>query len=122
MNNMFLLVNLIAISLVVFIVFWFFGAKFSNKPVSSTDVINIVIKDGVYQPALISIPAGKPITLHFMREDANGCASSVIFTQLNFSYQLPMNQVTSIVLPPQQKGEIDFTCQSGMYRGKLLVI
>ncbi|EKD70977.1 MAG: Likely secreted protein containing plastocyanin protein [uncultured bacterium] len=122
MNQTFVLVNAIGVILIFLIIWWFFGNKHSVQFVDADQPITIVIKDGMYQPALISTPAGKPIKLQFIREDDNACASSVIFTQLNFSYQLPLNQVVQVLIPPQEPGEIDFTCQAGTYRGKLVIV
>lgn len=113
--------NIIAALLIFAVLWWFFGGK-TNAVSAAVDVpITIVIKDGMYQPSLIQIPANKPVTLHFLREDDGACASTVIFTQLKRSYQLPKNTVVSVELPPQPQGTLDFTCQMGMYRGKLVV-
>ena len=122
MNHTFMIVNTIGLVLVVFVLWWFFGAKHYMEFAKADEPIFIMVKDGVYMPALISVPAGKVIRLRFRREDASACASTVIFTQLHFSYQLPLNQMVDIVLPPQKKSEIDFTCQMGMYRGKVMVV
>jgi plastocyanin domain-containing protein len=122
MNNDVLIVNMIAAVLIIMVFWWFFGSRPEAKGMSAGVPITVLIQNGVYVPALIQVPAGKPITLHFIRKDATACASAVLFPQLNFAYSLPMNQMTEIILPPQKAGEIDFTCQMGMYRGKLLVL
>jgi plastocyanin domain-containing protein len=83
--------------------------------------VTIVIKDGIYQPSEIRIPANKQVTLHFLRKDDSACAATVIFPQLKSSYDIPKNIVVAVILPPQPPGIIDFTCRMGMYRGKLVV-
>lgn len=114
-------VNLIAAALIAFVIWWFFGGKLHTATAAADVPFTIVIKGGVYQPALITIPANKPVILHFLREDDTACASTVIFTQLNLSYELPKNKVVTVELPPQPPGMLDFTCRMGMYRGKLVV-
>lgn len=111
-------VNIIAALLVLFVLWWFFG----TQQVKSADTaVTILVKDGIYQPALIQVPANKPVILHFLREDDGACSANVVFPQLKVSYQLPKNQTITVELPPQSKGTLDFTCQMGMYRGKIVI-
>lgn len=119
----FLIVNITGAMLIILTLWWFFGSKARPKVLAETDSeIHIRVKDGIYQPAQIQIPAGKTITLRFLRQDPTPCAEYVLFAQLNLSYQLPLNEEVKIIIPPQSSGEIDFTCQMGMYRGRLIVI
>ncbi len=114
-------VNIIAAALIVFVLWWFFGDKLTSATAAADVPFTIVIKNGVYQPSLINIPANKPVILHFLREDDGACASTVIFPQLKMSFELPKNKVVAVELPPQPPGMMDFTCQMGMYRGKLVI-
>ena len=45
----------------------------------------------------------------------------VLLPLLGVSADLPLGQAIKIELIPQDKGEHEFTCQMGMYRGKLIV-
>lgn len=117
----FIIVNMTALLLMGFIVWWFFGSKPKAIFAEKNKPILILVKDGVYQPAHIQIEKHKPIVLHFLRKDATPCAETVSFPQLNMAYHLGVNQTVEIVVPAQSTGEIDFTCQMGMYRGKLIV-
>ncbi len=113
-------VNILAAVLIGLVVWWFFGGK--HNPLTTADgPITIMIKDGVYQPALVRVHADQPLTLHFIREDDSPCAGTVVFQQLNLAYDLPRNKITEIILPAQKPGTIDFTCRMGMYRGKIVV-
>ncbi len=114
-------VNIIAAILIVMVIWWFFGNKLKPMVATAELPFTIVIKDGIYQPALIQIPANKEVSLQFLREDDNPCAATVTFPQLQLSYELPKNKIVKVVLPPQPTGTLDFTCQMGMYRGKLVV-
>lgn len=116
-----ILVNLIALLLIIFVLWWFFGSKTKAKRMDANLPITILVKDGVYQPARIAVPAGKEIKLQFVRSDAAPCAEYVVFSKLNTSYRLPLNQKVEVTLPPLSESELDFTCQMGMYRGKIIV-
>lgn len=115
-----IIVNIIGLLMIGFVIWWFWFSKprvFS----SSSDVINILVKDGVYQPARIRVKLHHPLTLRFTRQDPSACAEFVVFDALNISKQLPLHQPVDIQLTLEKSGEYEFTCQMGMYRGKLIV-
>ncbi|HLB41712.1 MAG TPA: cupredoxin domain-containing protein [Gammaproteobacteria bacterium] len=116
-----LFINLSGLVLIILILWWFFFSKHRVDVMIGDKPIKILVKDGIYQPSSIQVPMGKEIKLHFVRQDGTPCAETVLFSKLNTSYQLPLNQNVEIIIPPQQPGEIEFTCQMGMYKGKLLV-
>ena len=115
-----ILVNLLALLLMGFIVWWFWLAK-SRELKAVTDTIDIVVEGGVYTPATIEVNKGDVVKLNFVRRDASPCAEKVIFSGLEISEELPLKQSKQIKLQVQQSGEYEFTCQMGMYRGKLIV-
>ena len=117
-----ILINLIGIVAILFTLWWFFFSKRRAEIIASDEPIKILVKQGIYQPALIQIPKGKEIKLQFIRQDATPCAETVVFSKLSIAQSLPLNQTVEIVIPPQQPGELEFTCQMGMYRGKLLIV
>ena len=116
-----LLVNLIAVFLIAVIIWWFWFSQSRASIANSTNPIEIKVKDGVYSPAIIQVQVDHPITLRFIREDASPCAESVIFNSLKISKHLPINEPTDLTMTVNTPGEYEFTCQMGMYRGKLIV-
>ncbi len=112
--------NLLALLLIGFIVWWFWLAKPSRRK-AVTDSIDVIVDGGVYTPAVIEVTQDKPVILNFIRRDASPCAEKVIFAEMDVSADLPLDQEKKLELNPHQKGEFDFTCQMGMYRGKLIV-
>lgn len=117
-----LIVNLTGLLLIGGIVWWFWLSKSRIKLTQVDNFIEVSVKDGVYKPAYIQVQTNHPFTLRFTREDASPCAEIVIFTTLNISQQLPLHQPTDIRLTLKNPGEYEFTCQMGMYRGKLIAI
>jgi plastocyanin domain-containing protein len=117
-----MLINILGIVLILAIIWWFWIAK---KPLlvvnTAQSVIKIIVKNGVYEPARIKIPANTSVTLQFLRHDPSGCAEYVIFSNLNISKQLPLNQPVDVVLNISEPGEYVFSCQMNMYRGTLVV-
>jgi len=113
------MINLIGILLIGFIVWWFwlYRPKLTTKV---ADALEIIVKDGIYQPAYIEAKINKPITLKFIRYDASPCAEVVNFNSLNVNKQLPLQKPVEITLTLKEAGEYEFTCQMGMYRGKIM--
>ena len=115
-----ILVNLIALLLLVGIVWWFW----LYRPVAvkkASNVGEILVDNGGYEPANIKLQKGEPVTLKFLRNDASPCAEKVIFDKLHLSVDLPVGETVEVKIQPEQAGEIGFTCQMQMYRGRLVV-
>jgi plastocyanin domain-containing protein len=115
-----MIVNIIGVSLIVLIVWWFWIKKTQPLKMSS-DAVEIIVENGVYTPASIEVKLGKPIKLSFLRKDPSPCAEKVIFDELNQSFDLAINKPTVVVLNPERAGEYTFTCQMKMYVGHLKV-
>lgn len=113
------IVNLAGLCLIGLIIWWFWLSKL-NTLTKADDFIEIKVKNGVYQPAFIQVKVNHPVTLRFIREDASPCAEVVVFGSLNINEQLPLHKPKDIVLTLKNIGEYEFTCQMGMYRGKII--
>lgn len=118
--SLLLTVNIVGILFITFIVWWFWLYK-PKKITKVSNDITVRVKDGAYQPAYIAAKVNQPITLRFIREDASVCAETVIFSALNISKNLPLNEAVELTLTIANPGKYEFTCQMAMYRGKLIV-
>jgi len=116
-----MLFNSIGILIIAFIVWWFWLAKPKTKTAVQNEVIEVIVENGVYTPSVIQAAKGRPLTLRFMRRDPSPCAEKVIFSHLNINADLPINEPKDIRLTVDTPDSYEFTCQMGMYRGKLLV-
>jgi plastocyanin domain-containing protein len=117
------LVNFAGLVVIGLIIWWFWLYKpGTTKKTTGAEPIEIIADDGVYTPSRIEVTAGKPVTLRFVRKDPSPCAEKVIFSDLNISGDLEVNEPNDIKFTPQNPGEHEFTCQMGMYRGKLIVV
>jgi len=117
------LVNIAGLGVIVWIVWYFW--LYERKGVVAAEVgdvqeVRIRVKGG-YDPDVIVVKAGKPVRLHFYREEEASCSEMVIFDDFDQSAHLPPFQETVVELTPQEPGEYGFQCQMGMLRGKLVV-
>lgn len=119
-----LLVNLAAAGTIGWIVWYFWlSAKPSVRAAvarSGAQEVYIRVKGG-YDPSLIVVEAGKPLRLHFNRQETAACSEMVMFPDFDVSRTLPAGETVTIELEPQTPGEYEFSCQMGMLRGKLVV-
>ncbi len=119
-----IIINLVGLLFIALIIWWFWLYKPQSTQVSDEDEkseVTVIIKDGIYQPAHISLHENKAITVNFIREDANPCAATVLFPDLEISADLPLNKKFSVQLPAMKKGKYTFHCQMKMYMGNISV-
>lgn len=116
-----LFINLLGIGLIFLVIWWFWMSQARVKPTKIENIVDIKVENGVYQPANIEATVNHLIVLRFIREDPSPCAETVVFHSLNVSKQLPLHQPVTISLNIKEAGDYEFTCQMGMYRGKLIV-
>ena len=103
--------------------FFWMKPKNSQPNIAVTDGIQkqLVIVKGGYKPDTISVKKGIPVRLTFRREENASCSEMVVLPDFEKSEKLPEGKEINIDFTPSQTGEFEFTCQMGMYRGKLLV-
>jgi len=113
-------INLIGLIVIGLIVWWFW--LYQTKATYVQDgSIEIRVKDGVYQPANITVPANESVQLLFYREDATPCAETLLIPELDISETLVLNKRVAITIPASNAGNYSFHCQMQMYRGTLIV-
>lgn len=116
-----ILINILGLALAAFIIWWFWIYKSGSAAHAGGEAVSIVVDSGVYNPSVIHAPAGKPLTLRFIRKDSSPCAEKVLFSDLDISADLPVGEPFDLSFTPEEPGEYEFTCQMAMYRGKLIV-
>lgn len=105
---------------IIAIAWWFWLSTPQAARATGSHAIEIRVEGGTYQPAVIAPPANQPLTLHFLRIDATPCAEQVVFAGLGIATELPLGKPHDLALPPLPPGTYEFTCQMGMYRGKVI--
>ncbi len=116
-----IIINLIGVFLIVFIIWWFWIYKKQSEAQVQGSALDIIVDSGVYEPSVVHTKAGEEVTLRFIRKDSNPCSEKVLFSGIDVSADLPINIPYELTFTPEEKGEFEFACQMGMYRGKLIV-
>ncbi len=72
-------------------------------------------------PARVSVPAGQPVDLVFVRRVEETCGTELAIPDLGIRRDLPLGQRVTVRLPPQPPGELAFSCGMDMLKGVIVV-
>ncbi|MEW5755196.1 MAG: cupredoxin domain-containing protein [Pseudomonadota bacterium] len=116
---MLVIINILGLLLIALIVWWFWMATPRAVRIAG-DIVDIRVAGGVYTPAQIQVPVGKPVRLRFLRQDATPCARQVVIPRLERVFELELNKPREVTLTFPESGEYEFACEMHMYVGRFL--
>jgi RND family efflux transporter MFP subunit len=95
----------------------------TRQAAGSADVqaANIAVTEKGFEPDRISLRAGSPVRLTFVRTTENTCGTEVVFPSLNLKRTLPLNEPVVIGFTPAVTGDIPFACGMNMLKGTVVV-
>ena len=74
-----------------------------------------------YEPAKVTLRAGAPARLTFVRTTDKTCGTEVVFPSLNIKRALPLNEPVVIEFTPTKAADIAFACGMNMLQGAVVV-
>ncbi len=116
-------VTLGGVALSGLVVWYFYFSQTAGTQVAALGGVQeaqIIVKGG-YTPDVLVVKAGQPVRFNFLRQETASCSEMVLFPDFDRSAKLPPGEVVPIEFTPETPGEYEFTCQMGMFRGKLIV-
>ena len=117
-------VIIIALFLIAFIVWWFFG-KHTESAGKSTIVNDeqtaTIVVNGGYSPSTVTLKKGIPAQVNFDMHDSTACLSHVVFEQLGVNKDLTKQKITTINIPTDKAQTFNFACGMDMFHGKVVV-
>jgi RND family efflux transporter MFP subunit len=81
----------------------------------------IIVTEQGFDPAKVSLRAGTPARITFIRTTDKTCATEVVFPSLKIKRALPLNEPVQIEFTPAKTGEIAFACGMNMLKGVVVV-
>ena len=81
----------------------------------------IVINEQGFEPSKVSLKAGTPARLTFVRTTDKTCATEVVFPSLKIKRALPLNEPVLIDFTPSKTGHVAFACGMNMLKGVVVV-
>jgi RND family efflux transporter MFP subunit len=111
------------------------GLRGAESPVGATPVAGpsqpaavpeaqggkVLVTEKGYEPAKLTLRAGQPARITFIRTTDKTCGTEVVFPSLSIRRPLPLNEPVVIEFTPQTAGEIGFVCGMNMLRGTVVV-
>jgi len=116
------ILGIIIIIIILMLLFVYF--KWSKKEVEAyggKEQRVTVVVSGTYFPNVIRAKAQKPLIIIFDRREDTTCSKKVLIPDFNIAEELPDFGKKEIKFTPQKNGEFLFTCEMGMYQGKIIV-
>ena len=98
-------------------------------PASSSDgrsgepaqTAKVVVSEQGYEPAKVTLRAGTPARITFVRTTDKTCGTEVVFPSLNIKRALPLNEPVVVEFTPAKSGDIAFACGMNMLHGTVVV-
>jgi len=81
----------------------------------------LAVTDKGFDPATITVPAGKAVTLVVTRKTDQTCAKEIVFPAQGIRKPLPLNEAVEVALPASPKGQIPYVCGMDMLHGAVIV-
>ena len=119
-----IVVDVVGLALIGFIVWFFWLVKAKGVRAVTTSAgyqEQMVLVKGGYTPDLIVVERGKPVRLNFVRQESASCSEMVLLPAFNKSTRLPEGETVPVEFLPKERGEFEFACQMGMFKGKIIV-
>ena len=88
---------------------------------SGLQTAKVVVGEQGYQPPKLTLRAGVPARITFLRTTQKTCGTEVVFPSLNIKRVLPLNEPVAIEFTPAKTGEIGFACGMDMLKGVLVI-
>jgi membrane fusion protein, heavy metal efflux system len=88
---------------------------------STVQAAKIVVTDQGFEPARVTLKAGVPAKLTFVRTSDKTCATEVVFPSLKLKRMLPLNEAVDVEFTPKTGGEIAFVCGMDMLKGAVVI-
>jgi plastocyanin domain-containing protein len=83
--------------------------------------VRIAVTEKGFEPDRVSLRAGAPAQLTFVRTTDKTCGTEVVFPSLGLKRTLPLNEPVVIEFTPARSGEVAFTCGMNMLKGVVMV-
>ena len=94
-----------------------------QSPIASSGAqdVQLTVTDAGFQPAEVSVEKDRPIRLTITRKTDATCAREIVFKEIPYKKDLPLNQAVTVELPAQPSGTLHYACGMDMIKGSVVV-
>lgn len=99
------------------------GTQAGNGAPAADDTsrVAITLTDKGYEPASVTVAAGKPVQLTVTRTSSKTCATELVMPAHGINQPLPLGEAVTITFTPASAGELTYACAMDMYKGRVIV-
>ena len=97
------------------------GSSREGRGSEAAQTAKVVVNERGYEPATVTLRAGTPARITFVRTTDKTCGTEVVFPSLNIKRALPLNEPVVIEFTPASSGDIAFACGMNMLQGTVVV-
>jgi plastocyanin domain-containing protein len=83
--------------------------------------VKISVTEKGFVPAVVTVQAGRPVTLLVTRRTARTCATELVLKTHGINEKLPLGKTVIIRFTPERPDTLDYACAMDMYHGKIVV-
>ena len=101
---------------------WYFLAPSAREPRAAGNPpqeFRVTVKAG-FHPDTLLVEAGRPVRIHFYRDETADCSERVVFESLGLDETLTPFQVTTVAFTPTEPGDYRFRCGKGVLKGRVV--
>lgn len=91
-----------------------------TTPPATSQRIEMHVKYSGFEPAVLHVKKGVPVTFAIFGDEVTGCTSRIIIPSLNISLDVGAGE-NDITFTPTATGNIPYSCWMGMVRGTIIV-
>jgi plastocyanin domain-containing protein len=84
--------------------------------------VQMSVTDKGFEPAVVDVKKGEPVTLVITRKTAKTCATDIVIDEVGVKQPLPLNTPTTVTFTPPKSGELKYGCAMGKMVGGVLKV
>jgi plastocyanin domain-containing protein len=97
------------------------AATVAAQGASAQAPTKVTVTDKGFEPAKLTVKAGEPARITFVRTAEKTCATEIVIKDHNIRQALPLNKPVTVEFTPAKTGELTFTCGQDMFKGTIVV-
>jgi plastocyanin domain-containing protein len=90
------------------------------RGVTPPGAVAIAVTDEGFEPAVVTVPRGKPVTLIVTRRTDRTCATEMVFGTPEQRYDLPLEHPVRIEIAAGVTDTLRYACGMDMFRGMIV--
>jgi plastocyanin domain-containing protein len=91
-------------------------------PAPAGKTVEMSVTDKGFEPAVVKVKKGEPVTLVITRKTDKTCATEIVIDEEKISTKLPLGKPVTVTFTPKKAGDIKYGCAMGKMIGGVLKV